>query len=47
MKITVIKLSVTLPGSVHKEGLGQDVVLWGDFFAQNNISQQRLHTYDL
>lgn len=43
----MIMLSITLPSSINKVGLGQNVVFWGDFLAQNNISQQCLYTYDL
>lgn len=43
----MIMFSVTLPGSINKVGLGQNIVFWGDFLAQHNISQQCLHTYNL
>lgn len=43
----IIILSITLPSTINKVGLGQNVVFWGDFLAQNNISQQSLHTYNL
>lgn len=45
--IKVMVFSLTLPAAIDEVGLGQDVVLWGDFLAQNDISQQRLHTYNL
>lgn len=43
----MIKNCITLPGAINKVGLGQNVVFWGDFLAQNNISQQCLNTYNL
>lgn len=45
--IKLIILSISLPGTINKVGLGQNVVFWGDFLAHNNISQQCLHTYNL
>ena len=45
MKMTM--LSITLPSTIIKVGPGQDVVFWGNFLVQNNISQQSLHTYNL
>lgn len=45
--IKMIMFSVTLPGTINKVGLGQNVVFRGDFLAQHNISQQCLHTYNL
>lgn len=47
VKIKMMIFSFTLPGAFNKVGFGHDVVLWGDFLAQNYISQQRLHTYNL
>lgn len=43
----MIMLSITLPSTIIKVGFGQNVVFCGDFLAQNNISQQCLHTYNL
>lgn len=36
-----------LPGAISKVGFGQNIVFWGDFLAQNNISEQRFHTHNL
>lgn len=32
--------------TIDEVGLGQNVVFWGDFLAQNNIPQQSLHTHN-
>lgn len=41
------KFIITLPGTINKVGLGQNVIFWSDFLTQHNISQQRLHMYNL